>query len=71
VATSYAAFPTQTSICAGAGPTLAGTQKAHDALPGGLPGWTTALPRGTVLRCVLDSATTVTFLSLTLWVRAA
>jgi hypothetical protein len=67
-ATSYATFPTMTSLCAAAKPTLSGAQKAQDA---GLTGWTTALPRGTVLRAVLESASTVTFLSLTLYVRAA
>lgn len=67
VATSYATYPTATSICAGAPPTLAGAQKATST---DLPGWTTALPRGTVLRPVLESAASVSRLSLTLYVRA-
>jgi hypothetical protein len=67
VATSYATFPTATSICGGAPPTLAGAQKATST---DLTGWTTALPRGTVLRPVLQSAASVSRLSLTLYVRA-
>ena len=66
-AASYAAFPTATSICASAKPTLSSAQKATSTT---LTGWTTALPRGTVLRPVLDSASTVTRVSLTLYVRA-
>lgn len=67
VATSYATFPTLTSICGSAKPTLSGAQKATSTT---LTGWTTALPRGTVLRPVLESASAVTRLSLTLYVRA-
>jgi hypothetical protein len=64
---TYATFPALASICASAKPTLTSAQKATSSA---LTGWTTALPRGTVLRPVLESATTVTRLSLTLWVRA-
>jgi len=64
---TYATFPALASICASAKPTLTSAQKAQDTA---LTGWTTALPRGTVLRPVLESASTVTRLSLTLWVRA-
>ena len=66
-AASYAAFPTVASICASAKPTLAAAQKATDST---LTGWTTALPRGTVLRVVVESASTVTLVSLTLFLRA-
>ena len=66
-ATDYATFPTATSICGSAKPTLASAQKATSST---LTGWTTALPRGTVLRPVLESASAVTRLSLTLYVRA-
>jgi hypothetical protein len=67
VATSYATFPPATSICADAKPTLTDSLKATST---DLPGWTTALPRGTVLRPVLQSAASVSRLSLTLYVRA-
>jgi hypothetical protein len=67
IATSYATFPTVASICAAAKPTLDGAQKATSTA---LTEWTTALPRGTVLRPVLESASAVTRLSLTLYVRA-
>ena len=64
----YATFPAVASICGGAPPALAGAQKAQGT---DLSAWTTtALPRGTVLRGVLLSASTVTRLSLTLYVRA-
>jgi hypothetical protein len=66
---TYATFPTLASICGSGKPALSSAQKAQST---DVSGWTqTALPRGTVLRCVLESASTVTFLSLTLWVRAA
>jgi hypothetical protein len=67
IATSYATYPTATSICGGAPPTLAGALKATST---DLTGWTTFLPRGTVLRPVLQSAASVSRLSLTLYVRA-
>ena len=65
---SYAAFPAATSICAGARPSLTDAQKATDTA---LPGWTTALPRGTVLRVLVESAETLTLATLTLYLRAA
>lgn len=64
---TYATFPTLASICGSSKPTLSGSQKATSST---LTGWDTALPRGTVLRPVLESASTVTRLSLTLYVRA-
>ena len=67
IAGSYATFPTMTSICGSAKPTLSSAQKATSTT---LTGWTTALPRGAVLRPVLESASAVTRLSLTLYVRA-
>lgn len=67
IATSFAAYPTATTICAEAPPTLTDAIKATST---DLPGWTTALPRGTVLRPVLRSAASVSKLSLTLYVRA-
>lgn len=66
-ATDYASFPAAASICGGSPPTLASAQKARGDDVGA---WTAALPRGTVLRPVLASASAVTRLSLTLWVRA-
>jgi hypothetical protein len=67
-ADSFDTFPTLASIVgSGTPPELVGAQAERS---GTLAGWTTALPRGTVLRAVLVSASTVTFLSLTLWVRA-
>jgi len=64
---TYATFPVLSSICASAKPTLTSAQKAQAT---DVSTWTTALPRGTVLRPVLESASTVTRLTLTLWVRA-
>lgn len=66
-APSYTAYPALESICAGALPTLDGAQKAQDAV---LEGWTTALPRGTVLRPRVVTASGVTFATLSLFVRA-
>jgi hypothetical protein len=68
-AATFADFPTFSSLCAGAPPALVAEDKAQGGA-GDLTGWTTALPRGTVLRPVLEAAGGVTRVSLTLWVRA-
>jgi len=67
LAPTLADFPGTASICGGAPPTLAGGQQAHHE---GLAGWTTALPRGSILRVVVASATDLTLVTLTLLVRA-
>ncbi len=60
---TFAAFPTNSSIVASAKPTLSSQQNATSAT---LTGWTTAITAGDVLEFVLDSATTVTRLVLEL-----
>ena len=60
---SYAGFPTTASIVASAPPTLTSAQKSEDAT---LTGWTTALAKGDVLEFILDSASTLTWVSLEL-----
>ncbi len=59
----YATFPTTVSICAAAKPTLSTAQKSQDAT---LTGWTTAITAGDILEYVVDSATTVTRVTLSL-----
>jgi hypothetical protein len=54
---TYAAFPTNASICAAAKPTLSAAQKSQDTT---LTGWTTAVTAGNILEFVVDSASTVT-----------
>lgn len=53
---SYSGFPTTASIAASAKPTLSAAQKSQDST---LTGWTTSLSAGDVLEFVVDSATTV------------
>lgn len=53
---TYAAFPTNSSIVASAPPALSSQQNATSAT---LTGWTTAIAAGDVLEFVLASATTV------------
>jgi|GEM_PF-2904777 len=60
---TFAAFPTNTSIVAAAPPALATQQNATSTT---LTGWTTAIVAGDVLEFVLASATTVTRLVLEL-----
>ena len=63
---TYANFPPTTltdSICASALPTLSSSQKSEDST---LTGWTTSLSKGDILGFVVDSATTVTRVTLTL-----
>ena len=62
----YAGYPTVASICASANPTLSSAQKATDAT---LTGWTTRLTKDQLLRVVVDSASTVTLVTLTLLLR--
>ena len=54
---AYAGFPTTSSICASAKPTLSGAQKSQDST---LTGWTTSVTAGDILEYVVDSAATVT-----------
>ena len=63
---TYANFPPTDpadSICASALPTLSSSQKSEDTT---LTGWTTSVTKGDVLGFVVDSATTVTRVSLSL-----
>tara|TARA_R100000353_G_scaffold38311_3_gene30356 strand:- start:1775 stop:3217 length:1443 start_codon:yes stop_codon:yes gene_type:complete len=63
---TYANFPPTTltdSICASALPTLSSSQKSEDTT---LTGWTTSVSKGDVLGFVVNSATTVTRVSLNL-----
>jgi hypothetical protein len=63
---TYANFPPTDpadSICASALPTLSSSQKSEDTT---LTGWTTSVSKGDVLGFVVDSATTVTRVSLNL-----
>lgn len=54
---AYAGLPTTTSIAASAKPTLSTAQKNQDTT---LTGWTTSITAGDWLEYVVDSATTVT-----------
>lgn len=62
---TYAGFPTTTSICAAAKPTLTSAQKSTDST---LAGWTTTVTAGDVIEFVVDSASTITKATLTLGV---
>lgn len=62
---TYAGFPSTTSICAAAKPTLASVQKNTDST---LTGWTTTINAGDIIEFYVDSATTVTRVTLTLGV---
>jgi hypothetical protein len=54
---TYANFPSTSSICASAKPTISSAQRAQDST---LTGWTTAIAAGDILEFNVDSATTVT-----------
>jgi len=56
----YSGFPTTTSICASAKPTLSSAQKSVDST---LTGWTTAFSAGDIFEFYVDSVSTVTFVS--------
>ena len=60
---SYSGYPTTSSIVASAKPTLSSTQKSQDTT---LSGWTTSLSAGDILEVVVDSASTVTRVTLSL-----
>ncbi len=60
---TYAGFPTTASICAAAKPTLSTAQNSQDTT---LTGWTTAIAAGDILEFNVDSATTVTRVTLSL-----
>ncbi len=60
---AYAGFPTTASICAAAKPTLSTAQKSQDAT---LTGWTTSITAGDILEYNVDSAATVTRVTLSL-----
>ncbi len=62
---TYANFPTMSSIAGSEKPTLNSEQKAQDLA---LTTWTTALLAGDVLRASLESAVTIKRLALTLWI---
>lgn len=62
---TYSGFPTTTSICASAKPTLSSAQKSKDST---LTGWTNTFSADDVLEFVVDSATTVTRVNLVLTV---
>jgi len=69
---SYTAFPADlTSICGTGTPTPPALTAAAKARSDDLTGWTpTALPRGAVLRVLVDSASGISLATLTLFVRA-
>lgn len=60
---TYTGFPTTSSICASAKPTLSSAQKSKDST---LTGWTTSFSADDVLEFNVDSATTVTRVNLIL-----
>jgi hypothetical protein len=60
---TYANFPTMSSIAGTEKPTLSSAQKNQDL---SLSTWTTSLSAGDVLRANVDSASTVTTLTITL-----
>ena len=62
---TYAGFPTTSTIVASAPPALSSAQKATNAT---LTGWTTAITAGDILEFNLDSAATVTRIALELQV---
>ena len=62
---TYSGFPTTSSICASAKPTLSSAQKSQDST---LSGWTTALAAGDVLEFNVDSVTTIVRATLSLTV---
>lgn len=62
---TYAAFPTNSSICAAAKPTLSAAQKSQNTT---LTGWTTSITAGNILEFVVDSASTVTQVTVVLTV---
>lgn len=63
---TYASFPTTSSICASAKPTLSSAQKSEDTT---LTGWTTTVAAGDVLEFVLDSVTSIKSLTVSLTIR--
>lgn len=65
---TYALFPTTSSICAAAKPTLSSAQNSQDVT---LTGWTTAISAGDILEYNVDSVTTVTRVTLSLKVTKA
>lgn len=65
---TYSAFPTVSSITASAKPTLSASQKSQDST---LTGWTTSVSAGDILRFNVDSATTVTRVTVALRVAIA
>lgn len=65
---SYANYPgSMSSIVASAKPTLSSAQKAQDTT---LTGWTTSISAGDVLKFTVESASTITKLSIILKVQA-
>jgi hypothetical protein len=63
---TYSGWPTTTSIVASAPPALSSVQKTTDST---LTGWTTAVAANDILEFVVDSATTVTRVTLLLKVK--
>lgn len=62
---TYANYPTMSSIAGTEKPTLSAAQKNQDLT---LSSWTTGLTAGDVLRANVDSASTVKTLTITIWV---
>jgi hypothetical protein len=60
---TYSAFPTVSSICASAKPTISSARKSTDST---LTGWTTAISAGDVLEFNVNSVTSITRVTLTL-----
>jgi hypothetical protein len=63
---TYSGFPTTTSICGGNYPSLSSAQKNVDTT---LSGWTTTISSGDVIEFVVNSASTITKLTLVLYVQ--
>lgn len=54
---AYSAYPTASSICASAKPTISASDKSQDST---LTGWTTSVSAGDVLQFTVDSISTIT-----------
>ncbi len=63
---TYSGWPSTTSIAASAKPTLSSAQKNEDST---LTGWTTSVSAGDLIEFKIDSATTVTRVTVTLYLR--
>lgn len=63
---TQANFPTTTSICASAKPSLSSSRAASNST---LTGWTTSIAAGDILEFVIDSVSDITWATLTLYIQ--